>query len=73
MEDINRFYGEERALLYPEREFTYHSVESVSREYEQLRLGRPAAAAKGPFPHRGGDGGRALQPTLRRSSFRPPR
>ena len=39
MEDINRFYGEERALLYPEREFTYHSVESVSREYEQLRLG----------------------------------
>ena len=31
MEDINRFYGEERALLYPEREFTYHSVESVSR------------------------------------------
>ena len=25
-EDINRFYGEERALLYPEREFTYHAV-----------------------------------------------
>ena len=39
MEDINRFLGREAALLYPEREFIYHAVETASREYEQQRLG----------------------------------
>ncbi len=38
-EDLNRMAGEERALLFPEREFIYHAMESVSREYEQQRLG----------------------------------
>ena len=38
-EDLCRFAGEEIALAYPEREFTYQAVESVSREYEQQRLG----------------------------------
>lgn len=38
-EDLNRMAGEEIAVPCPEREFTYHAVESISREYEQQRLG----------------------------------
>ena len=64
MEDINRFYGEERALLYPEREFTYHSVESVSREYEQLRLGVLRRLQRDPSLIVVGTVAAALQPTL---------
>ena len=64
MEDINRFYGEERALLYPEREFTYHSVESVSREYEQLRLGVLRRLQRDPSLIVVGTVTAALQPTL---------
>ena len=64
MEDINRFYGEEQALLYPEREFTYHSVESVSREYEQLRLGVLRRLQRDPSLIVVGTVAAALQPTL---------
>ena len=64
MADINRFYGEERALLYPEREFTYHSVESVSREYEQLRLGVLRRLQRDPSLIVVGTVAAALQPTL---------
>ena len=63
-EDINRFFGEERALLFPEREFTYHSVESVSREYEQLRLGVLHRLQKDPTLLAVGTVTAALQPTL---------
>ena len=63
-EDINRFYGEERALLYPEREFTYHAVESVSREYEQLRLGVLRRLQKEPRLIAVACVTAALQPTL---------
>ena len=63
-EDINRFFGEERALLFPEREFTYHSVESVSREYEQLRLGVLRRLQKDPALLAVGTVTAALQPTL---------
>ena len=63
-EDINRFFGEERALLFPEREFTYHSVESVSREYEQLRLGVLRRLQKDPTLLAVGTVTAALQPTL---------
>ena len=64
MEDINRFFGEERALLFPEREFTYHSVESVSREYEQLRLGVLRRLQRDPSLIVVGTVTAALQPTL---------
>ena len=37
-EDINRFFGEERAVVYPAREFSFRDVEGVSREYEFARL-----------------------------------
>ena len=33
-EDLNRFYGEEKAVVFPTREFSYREVEGVSREYE---------------------------------------
>lgn len=39
-EDVNIMAGgEEIAFLYPEREFTFRQVETVSKEYEQIRLG----------------------------------
>lgn len=37
-EDLNRFYGEEKAVLFPSREFSFRDVEGVSREYEFARL-----------------------------------
>lgn len=38
-EDINSMQGEQVAFLYPARDFTLRQVETVSREYEQIRLG----------------------------------
>ncbi len=38
-EEINSFYGENRAVSYPSRELTFREVEGVSREYEHERLG----------------------------------
>lgn len=38
-EDLCRMSGKNDAILFPEREFVYHPMESVSREYEQQRLG----------------------------------
>ena len=64
VEDINRLLGEERALLCPEREFTYHNVESVSREYEQLRLGVLRRLQRNPTLIAVGTVTAALQPTL---------
>ena len=63
-EDLNRLFGEEKALLFPEREFTYHSVESVSREYEQLRLGVLRRLQRDPTLLAVGTVPAALQPTL---------
>lgn len=63
-EDLNRLFGEEKALLFPEREFTYHSVESVSREYEQLRLGVLRRLQRDPSLIAVGTVTAALQPTL---------
>ena len=37
-EDLNRFYGEEKAVVFPTREFSFREVEGVSREYEYARL-----------------------------------
>ena len=37
-EDLNRFYGEEKAVVFPTREFSFREVEGVSREYEFARL-----------------------------------
>ena len=37
-EDINAFVKEERAFLYPAREWVFRDVEGVSREYEFARL-----------------------------------
>ncbi|MEG0571003.1 MAG: transcription-repair coupling factor, partial [Oscillospiraceae bacterium] len=39
VEDINAMNGKEIAYVYPARDFTFRQVESVSREYEQIRLG----------------------------------
>jgi transcription-repair coupling factor (superfamily II helicase) len=38
-EDLNAFFGEEKALHYPSRDFLFRPVEGVSREYEHARLG----------------------------------
>ena len=37
-EDMNRFFGEERAVVFPSREFAFREVEGASREYEFARL-----------------------------------
>ena len=37
--DINAMAGDERALVYPSRDFCYRQMETVSSEYEQARLG----------------------------------
>ncbi len=37
-EDINALFGEEKAVVYPEKEWYFRQVESVSREYEHKRL-----------------------------------
>ena len=37
-DEINGFYGEEKALVYSTRDFIYRDVEGVSREYEHQRL-----------------------------------
>ena len=37
--DLNEFWGlKERAFLFPARDYTFNSTESISREFEQLRL-----------------------------------
>ncbi len=37
-EDINAMAGENSAVLFPARDFTFRSVDSVSKEYEQARI-----------------------------------
>ena len=37
-EDLNSMAGENAAVLFPARDFTFRSVDSVSREYEQARI-----------------------------------
>ena len=39
VENINAMAGEERAVLFPERDLNLRQMDAVSREYEQLRLG----------------------------------
>ncbi|MDY4192148.1 MAG: transcription-repair coupling factor [Oscillospiraceae bacterium] len=46
-EDLCALLGEDAALLYPSREFTFRDVEGVSREYEQTRLGVLGQVAEG--------------------------
>lgn len=46
-EDLCALLGEDAALLYPSREFTFREVEGVSREYEQARLGVLGRVAEG--------------------------
>ena len=46
-EDLNRFFEEERAVVYPSREFSFREVEGVSREYEFARLRVLEALATG--------------------------
>ena len=38
-EDINAMLREEAAVLYPAKDFVFRSIEGVSHEYEQQRLG----------------------------------
>jgi len=38
VENINAMAGDERAVLYPERDFNLRQMDAVSREYEQMRL-----------------------------------
>ena len=38
-EDVNAMLGEDAAYFYPARDFTLREMETVSREYEQIRLG----------------------------------
>ena len=38
VENINAMAGDERAVLYPERDFNLREMDAVSREYEQMRL-----------------------------------
>lgn len=37
--DFNTFMGEERAFVFPARDFAFHAVNGQSREYEQMRIG----------------------------------
>ena len=37
-EDVNALFEDNRALVYPARDFTYRDADSVSHEYEQARL-----------------------------------
>ena len=37
-DELNAFFGEEKALVYPTRDFIYRDVEGASREYEHQRL-----------------------------------
>ncbi|MBC8570565.1 transcription-repair coupling factor [Zongyangia hominis] len=37
-EDMNALFEENRALVYPARDFTFRDADSVSHEYEQARL-----------------------------------
>lgn len=36
--NLNAFFDDERAVLYPQRDFNLHDLEASSREYEQLRI-----------------------------------
>ena len=36
--NINAFFDDERAVLYPQRDFNLHDLEASSREYERLRI-----------------------------------
>ncbi len=38
VDELNAFFGEEKAMLYPTRDFIYRDVEGISREYEHQRL-----------------------------------
>mgnify|MGYP002794068358 FL=1 len=38
-DDINTMCGSEEAFVYPAKDFTFGDVDSVSREYEHIRLG----------------------------------
>ncbi|MGI5959889.1 MAG: transcription-repair coupling factor [Massiliimalia sp.] len=49
-DDINTMHGEEYAFVYPSRDFTFRQVESVSREYEQLRIGVLSRILNGSCP-----------------------
>ena len=49
-EDINAFAGEDRASVYPAREFTFRDVEGVSREYEFARLKVLSGLVQGKVP-----------------------
>ncbi len=51
-DDINIMEGkgETFAFLFPERDFTFRQVETVSREYEQIRLGILSRIRKGECP-----------------------
>ncbi len=50
VEDINGFLGQETAVLYPYRDFTFRQVDGVSREYEHARLKVLGGMAQGDFP-----------------------
>ncbi len=46
-EDINAFSGRTAAYVYPAKDFTFTPVETVSREYERVRLGVLSRMAAG--------------------------
>ncbi len=46
-EDINAMLKREAALLYPAKDFVFRSIEGVSHEYEQQRLGILSRALRG--------------------------
>ena len=49
-EDINGFIGQETAVLYPYRDFTFRQMDGVSREYEHARLKVLEGIAQGKRP-----------------------
>ena len=46
-EDFNQMYGQESSAVYPYRDFILRPIETVSREYEYLRLNVLSRLAKG--------------------------
>lgn len=46
-DDLNAMLGEERALLYPAKDFVFRHIDGVSHEYEQQRLGVLSRLAQG--------------------------
>lgn len=47
--DFNTFAGEERAFVFPARDFAFREVSGQSREYEQTRLGVLARMLSGDY------------------------